>query len=227
MSKIMLECPSAQALRGCLGETDAGLLFVPGVHAISVGSEICVRIRIADRAAQFVIEGVVAWRRYGGHAELPAGIGVRVLDSQSHRLDHMRRWLEAGAPTEGRTNPRIPFRQSVVLYPRRHSSQSMRLLHATLEDVSLEGIRLTAPAALPHEEGWQIEFMTAKDQRFSVSLVWSRGPRAGFRIAHDGPESVRKWAEIVERAQRVWIDSATMLYAPRSPSNPPLRPNTR
>lgn len=185
------------------GESD--MLFCPTEEIVSVGEVVRLRV-VFETGPQFLLGGVVTWRRAAGAAggKLRAGVGLRLNFSERGKVQYIRGYARGGL-LDKRTEPRLPLRLRVT-----YRSSGARRVNFT-RDLTQNGMLLATSELFPVGTSLELTVMPPADT-FSVLRVKGevvrqveddRGRAVGisFRFAtRDEQSTMGRLVRSIERA---------------------------
>ena len=187
-------------LNAWFDEGRLGGFFVPTRRALEVGAVTPVEIRFEDGKV-FRTRCRVVWRRVGGDAHLPAGLGLEFLSTEGHVRDLLLAYAKGRPiPYRERSSRRVPAEVQVVFkYPGGRIS-------AASEDLSAGGVLLRTGEVVPEgTRGTAILKRPGRVLGLRVPAVVARcveGPPAGIGLRFE-PADARQTDEIRALIRRV------------------------
>lgn len=89
---ILLALQHRETLLGHLRGGDTPVLFVPGDHCVTPGTEVEIEIEFSEPAVTLSSRGVVRWNRMRGFGRLSAGAGIQFSPSEFDTVRLMKRF---------------------------------------------------------------------------------------------------------------------------------------
>ncbi|MDY0002665.1 MAG: PilZ domain-containing protein [Polyangia bacterium] len=192
-----------EAFYSVSGESD--MLFCPTEETISVGEVIRLRVAFAN-GPQFLLGGVVMWRRATGAAggRLRAGVGIRINFSERTKVQYIRGYSRGGL-LDKRGEARLPLRLRVT-----YRASGARRVNFT-RDLTRSGMLLATSELFPVGASLELTLMPPADSHPALKVRGEivrhveddRGRAVGisFRFASSGEEmDMRRLVESIERA---------------------------
>lgn len=184
---------------------DADMLFVPTEDAISVGEVVRVRT-VFSAGPQFLVSGVVVWRRPAGAGagRLRPGVGVRLNASERPKIQYIRGFCRGGL-IDKRGTARLPLRVRVT-----YKATAARRVNFT-RDLTTTGVLLAAAELLPVGTVLELTLMpplelpALKLQGEVVRHVEDdRGRAVGIRFDFASPEEEARLLRLVKDLERAF-----------------------